>query len=128
MSQGLNKVIVIGFLGRDPEMRFSPSGRPVTSFPLGTTRTWTTLDNEKRTETEWFTIVVWGSLAEVCKSSLKKGNQVYIEGRLQSHQWDDKDGNKKRSIEIIANEVIFLSQQIQEPNFEENINEVSEEI
>ncbi len=108
MSRGLNKVMLIGRLGRDPEMRYTPSGRPVTTFSLATSRTWNTSEGERRTETEWFTIVAWGSLAEICKQYLVKGQQVYVEGRLQTRHWDDNDGNKHSATEIVANEMIML--------------------
>ena len=108
MSRGLNKVMLIGRLGRDPEMRYTPSGRPVTTFSLATSRTWNTSEGERRTETEWFTVVAWGSLAEICKQYLVKGQQVYVEGRLQTRHWDDNDGNKHSATEIVANEMIML--------------------
>jgi single-strand DNA-binding protein len=108
MSRGLNKVMIIGHLGRDPEMRYTPSGRPVTTFTVATSRTWNTSDGERHTETEWFNVVAWGNLAEICKQYLNKGQQVYIEGRLQTRFWDDKEGNKHNSTEIVANEMIML--------------------
>jgi single-strand DNA-binding protein len=108
MSRGLNKVMIIGRLGRDPEMRYTPSGRPVTTFSLATSRTWNTSDGERRTETEWFNVVAWGSLAEICKQYLNKGQQVYVEGRLQTRHWDDSEGTKHSSTEIVANEMIIL--------------------
>jgi single-strand DNA-binding protein len=110
MSRGLNKVMIIGNLGRDPEMRYTPSGRPVTTFSVATTRTWSTSEGEKRVETEWFNIVAWSSLAEICKQYLTKGQQVYIEGRLQTRHWDDQEGNKHTSVEIVANEMIILGE------------------
>ena len=82
MSRGLNKVQIIGHLGRDPEMRYTPSGRPVTTFTVAVSRTWNTGDGERHSETEWFNVVAWGNLAEICKQYLTKGQQVYIEGRL----------------------------------------------
>jgi single-strand DNA-binding protein len=108
MSRGLNKVMIIGNLGRDPEMRYTPSGRPVTTFSVATSRTWNTADGEKRVETEWFNVVAWSSLAEICKQYLTKGQQVYIEGRLQTRHWDDTEGNKHTSVEIVASEMIML--------------------
>ena len=108
MSRGLNKVMLIGRLGRDPEMRYTPSGRPVTTFSLATSRTWNTSEGERRTETEWFNVVAWGSLAEICKEYLSKNRLVYIEGRLQTRHWDDAEGNKHTSVEIVANEMIML--------------------
>ncbi|RMF46937.1 MAG: single-stranded DNA-binding protein [Anaerolineae bacterium] len=108
MSRSLNKVLLIGRLGRDPEMRYTPSGRPVTTFSMATTRTWTNHEGERRTETEWFNIVAWGNLAEICKQYLHKGQQVYIEGRLQTRQWEDNEGKKRTSTEIVAQEMIML--------------------
>ena len=110
MSRGLNKVMIIGRLGRDPEMRYTPSGRPVTNFSVATSRTWNTSDGERRQETEWFNVVAWGSLAEICNQYLVKGQQVYIEGRLQSRNWEDNEGKRHTSIEIIANEMIMLGE------------------
>lgn len=110
MSRGLNKVMLIGRLGRDPEMRYTPSGRPVTTFSLATSRSWNTSEGERRTETEWFTIVAWGSLAEICKNYLNKGQQVYIEGRLQTRHWDDAEGNKHSATEVVASEMIMLGE------------------
>jgi single-strand DNA-binding protein len=108
MSRGLNKVMIIGHLGRDPEMRYTPSGRPVTTFTIATSRSWNTVDGERHSETEWFNIVAWGNLAEICKQYLTKGQQVYIEGRLQTRRWDDKEGNKHSSVEVVANEMMML--------------------
>lgn len=108
MSRGLNKVMLIGNLGRDPEMRYTPSGRPVTTFSLATNRTWKTSDGEKRSETEWFNVVAWGSLAEICNQYLKKGQQVYIEGRLQSRSWEDDEKNKHQTTEVVAKEMVML--------------------
>ena len=108
MSRGLNKVMIIGYLGKDPEMRYTPSGRPVTTFNVATHRSWNTSDGERRTETEWFNVVAWGGLAEICNQYLTKGQQVYIDGRLQSRSWNDNDGNHHTSIEIVANEMIML--------------------
>jgi single-strand DNA-binding protein len=108
MSRGLNKVMVIGHLGREPEMRYTPSGRPVTSFSVATTRTWNSPDGERREETEWFNVVSWGNLAEICKQYLTKGQQVYIEGRLQTRRWEDQEGKKHFTTEVVANEMIML--------------------
>lgn len=108
MSRGLNKVMIIGNLGKDPEMRYTPSGRPVTTFNVATSRSWNTSDGERRTETEWFNVVAWGGLAEICNQYLTKGQQVYIDGRLQSRSWNDSDGNHHTSVEVVANEMIML--------------------
>ena len=110
MSRGLNKVMVIGHLGRDPEMRYTPSGRPVTTFTVAVSRSWNTVDGERHNETEWFNIVAWGNLAEICKQYLNKGQQVYIEGRLQTRRWDDKEGTKHTSVEVVANEMMMLGE------------------
>ena len=108
MSRGLNKVLLIGHLGRDPEMRYTPSGRPVTTFSIGTTRKWSTSEGERKTETEWFNVVAWSNLAEICNQYLERGSLVYIEGRLQNRQWDDAEGHKHYATEIVANEMIML--------------------
>ncbi len=108
MGRGLNKVMIIGHLGRDPELRYTPSGRPVASFSVATARTWTSADGERREETEWFNVVAWGNLAEICKQYLTKGQQVFVEGRLQTRRWDDKEGQKHTSVEIVANEMMML--------------------
>jgi single-strand DNA-binding protein len=110
MSRGLNKVMIIGRLGRDPEMRYTPSGKPVTTFSVAVSRNWNTSEGERRSETEWFNIVAWGNLAEICKEYLSKGQLVYVEGRLQTRHWDDDKGVKHTSIEIVANEMIMLSE------------------
>ncbi len=108
MSRGLNKVMIIGNLGRDPEMRYTPSGRPVTSFSVVTTRTWTSGEGERHEESEWFNVVAWGNLAEICSQYLKKGQQVYIEGRLQTRGWEDEEGKKHYRTEVVASEMIVL--------------------
>ena len=108
MSRGLNKVMIIGHLGRDPEMRHTTSGRPVTSFSVATSRTWNTTDGEKHTETEWFNVVAWGNLAEICNQYLSKEHQVFIEGRLQTRKWENSEGIKLSSIEIVAHEMMML--------------------
>jgi single-strand DNA-binding protein len=110
MSRGLNKVMVIGHLGKDPEMRYTPSGRPVTTFTLAVSRTWNSADGERHTETEWFNVVAWGNLAEICKQYLTKGQQVYVEGRLQTRRWEDKEGQKHTSVEIVAGEMMMLGE------------------
>jgi single-strand DNA-binding protein len=126
MSRGLNKVLIIGRLGRDPEMRYTPSGRPVTTFSVATSRTWNTSEGERRTETEWFNVVAWSSLAEICKEYLTKGHQVYIEGRLQTRHWDDAEGVKHTTTEIVANEMILLGER-REPTEAPSEGEAAEE-
>ena len=110
MSRGLNKVMIIGHLGRDPEMRYTPSGRPVTTFSVATNRSWQSADGERHEETEWFNVVAWGSLAEFCNQNLIRGQQIYIEGRLQTRKWDDAEGKKHFATEVVAREVIMLGE------------------
>ncbi len=108
MTRGLNKVMVIGNIGRDPEMRYTPSGKPVTSFSLASSRSWIGPDGERREETEWFNVVAWGNLAEICNQKLIKSQQVYVEGRLQTRSWEDERGQRHFRTEIVANEMIIL--------------------
>ena len=110
MSRGLNKVQIIGHLGKEPEMRYTPSGKPVTTFTVAVSRSWNTVDGERHNETEWFNVVAWGNLAEICKTYLVKGQQVYIEGRLQTRRWEDKEGGKHTSVEVVANEMMMLGE------------------
>lgn len=111
MSRGLNKVMIIGHLGRAPELRYTPSGRPVASFSVATTRNWMSADGERHEETEWFNIVAWGSLAEICGQYLHKGKRVYVEGRLQTRRWEDAEGKKQFTTELVAKEMIILGEQ-----------------
>ena len=108
----LNKVMIIGNLGAEPEMRFSPDGKPVTSFRVATNRVYTTPEGERKEETEWFSVVAWGKLAEQCNQFLSKGRLVYAEGRLRTHSWDDQSGQKRYRTEVIANRVSFLDKQV----------------
>ncbi len=108
MARGLNKVMVIGNMGRDPELRYTPSGKPVTSFSLASSRSWIAPDGERREETEWFNVVAWGNLAEICSQKLSKSQQVYIEGRLQTRSWEDEHGQRHFRTEVVANEMIIL--------------------
>ena len=108
MTRSLNKVLIIGRLGRDPELRFTASGRPVASFSVATMRGWTDCDGEHHEETEWFHVVTWGGLAEVCKKHLHKGSLVYVEGRLQTRNWEGPDGERHYRTEVVAQELIFL--------------------
>ncbi len=112
MGRGLNKVMIIGNLGRDPEMRYTPSGKPVTSFSLASSRSWVSSDGERREETEWFNVVAWGNLAEICNQHLNKGQQVYIEGRLQTRSWEDDNGQRHFRTEVVANEMIILGSRV----------------
>ena len=107
----VNRIIIIGNLGSEPEMRFTPNGRPVTSFSAATNRRYTTSEGERREETEWFTVVTWGRLAEQCNQFLSKGRLVYVEGRLRTHSWEGQDGQKRYRNEIVADRVSFLDRQ-----------------
>lgn len=127
MNRGLNKVMIIGRLGRDPEMRYTPSGRPVTTFNIASTRSWNSSDGERHTETEWFNIVAWGSLAEICKQHLIKNQQVYVEGRLQTRVWEDANGNKRSSTEIVAKEMIVLGERKETSTEDEEVPDKQEE-
>jgi single-strand DNA-binding protein len=100
--------MVIGNMGRDPEMRYTPSGKPVTSFSLASSRSWVTPDGERREETEWFNVVAWGSLAEICNQKLAKSQQVYVEGRLQTRSWEDENGHRHFRTEVVASDMIIL--------------------
>jgi len=104
----LNKVMIIGNVGTEPEMRFTPNGNPVTSFRVATNRVYTTPEGERRRETEWFTIVAWNRLAEQCNQFLTKGRLVYAEGRLHTRTWESQDGQKHSRSEIVANRVVVL--------------------
>jgi single-strand DNA-binding protein len=127
MSRGLNKVMIIGRLGKDPEMRYTPSGRPVTTFSIATTRNWSTANGERRKETEWFNVVAWSNLAEICNQYLVKGQQVYIEGRLQTRHWEDEEGKHHSSVEVVANEMIMLGNRQPSENESDKDDEVEED-
>ena len=124
MSRGLNKVMIIGYLGKDPEMRYTPSGKPVTTFNIAASRTWNTSSGERRTETEWFTVVAWSSLAEICNQYVHKGDKVFIAGQLTADAetggprlWTTQQGETRASFEVRADTVRFLSKK-QEAEYE----------
>jgi single-strand DNA-binding protein len=104
----LNKCMIIGNLGRDPEMRYTPSGQAVTQFTVATNRNYRDQQGEWQKETEWFRVVVWGPQAERAAENLRKGNKVYIEGRIQTRQWEDQTGQKRYTTELVANQVSSL--------------------
>jgi single-strand DNA-binding protein len=108
MGASVNKVILIGNLGSDPEVRYTPSGSAVANFNIATNESWKDKNGQDQDRTEWHKIVVWGKQAENCGEYLSKGRTVYIEGRLQTRSWDDKEGNKRYTTEIVANTVQFL--------------------
>ena len=124
---GLNKVMIIGNVGNDPEMRFTPNGNPVTSFRVATNRFYTTPDGERKQETDWFTIISWNKLAEQCNQFLNKGRLVYVEGRLRNRSWEGQDGQKRFRTEIIANRVTFLDRQATAPMPDEKVEESATE-
>jgi single-strand DNA-binding protein len=105
---GLNKVMLIGNVGTDPEMRYTANGNAVTTFRLACSRNFAGQDGERREETEWFTVVTWNKLAETCSQFLQKGRRAYVEGRLQTRSWEGQDGQKRYRTEVIANTVLFL--------------------
>jgi len=104
----VNKVILLGRLGQDPELKYTPGGAAVCNFSVATTESWTDKQGAKQEKTEWHRIVVWGKLAELCNQYLAKGRQAFVEGRLQTRSWDDKDGTKRYTTEIMANTVQFI--------------------
>lgn len=104
----VNKVILIGNLGSDPELRYTPQGSAVANFSVATNEVWTNKEGKKEERTEWHKIVVWGKQAETCNTYLKKGKQVYIEGSIRQRSWEDKEGNKRYTTEIIAQSIKFL--------------------
>jgi single-strand DNA-binding protein len=105
----LSKVILIGNLGADPEMRYTPTGKAVTSFRIATNYRYTTAGGETRDETDWYRITVWGRQAEPCNQNLSKGQQVYVEGRLHAREWQTQDGLTRTSLDVTADRVVFLS-------------------
>jgi single-strand DNA-binding protein len=107
---GLNKVMLIGNLGKDPEMRYTANGKAVTTFSLAVSRQFSGGEGERREETEWFDIVTWERTAELCSQFLQKGRQTYIEGRLHTRSWEGQDGQKKYRTEVIAERVLVLGQ------------------
>ncbi|HCM40625.1 MAG: single-stranded DNA-binding protein [Bdellovibrionales bacterium GWC1_52_8] len=104
----VNKVILVGRLGQNPEVRYTPSGAAVANFSVATNESWMDKSGQKQERTEWHRVVVWGKLADLCKQYLAKGRQVYVEGRLQTRQWQDKDNQTKYTTEIQAQTVQFL--------------------
>jgi single-strand DNA-binding protein len=104
----VNKVLLIGRLGNNPEIRYTNTGTAVANFNLATSESWNDKQGQKQERTEWHRVVVWGKLAELCEKYLAKGRQCFVEGRLQTRSWDDKDGNKRYTTEIVASTVQFL--------------------
>ncbi|RMG95961.1 MAG: single-stranded DNA-binding protein [Chloroflexi bacterium] len=110
MKQGLNKVMIIGWVGDDLEVRQTPSGRYVASFSVATSRSWLSLDESPQEETEWFNVVAWGHLAEVCQKELARGVQIYVEGRLHTRSWEDDAGRRHFRTEVVAQNLLVLSE------------------
>ncbi len=108
MAASLNKVMIIGNVGRDPEMRYTQNGTAITSFSVAAGRRWTTPEGEQREETEWFNVVTWNKLAETASRFVTKGSRVYIEGRLQTRSWEGPDGQKRYRTEVVAQTMILL--------------------
>jgi single-strand DNA-binding protein len=106
--RGVNKVILIGNLGRDPEIRYTRDGTAVANLNLATSDSWNDAQGQRQERTEWHRVVAWGKLAEIAKEYLGKGRQVFIEGRLQTRSWEDKDGNKRYTTEIKADQMVML--------------------
>jgi single-strand DNA-binding protein len=104
----VNKVILVGNLGRDAELRYTPGGAAVATLNLATTEVWNDRNNQRQEKTEWHRVVLWGKQAESLQEYLTKGKQIYVEGRLQTRQWDDKDGNKRYTTEIKADRITLL--------------------
>jgi single-strand DNA-binding protein len=108
MAAGVNKVILIGNLGRDPELRYTQSGQAVANFTLATTESWNKREGGREERTEWHRIVAWGRTAELCAQYLSKGRTVYVEGRLQTREWENREGQKQKTTEVVAVNVQFL--------------------
>ena len=112
---GLNKMTIIGNLGTDPEMRYTPNGRAVTSFRIAVTLSYTSADGERQSDTEWFSVVAWNQLAELCNQYLSKGRKAYVDGRLRSNTWTGQDGQTRHTNEIVADRVVFLDRPSESP-------------
>ncbi len=108
MSRGVNKVILIGNLGKDPELRYTPNGAAVATFSIATNESWTDKEGVKHDETEWHNIVVWNRLAEICGQYLTKGKKIYVEGKLRTRSWEDQNKNKRYTTEVIVREMQML--------------------
>ena len=108
MAKDLNKVQLTGRLGADPEMRYTPQGNAVTTFRVASNRSWRTAEGESHEDTEWFRVVAWNKLAEICNQWLSKGSRLYVEGRMQTRQWQDQEGQTRYLTEVIANDIIIL--------------------
>jgi single-strand DNA-binding protein len=110
MVKGLNKVMLIGRVEGEPEVRQTPTGRSVATFSLATPRSWTSSEGEHHEETEWFNVVAWGNLADICEKHVRQNEQIYVEGRLQTRSWEDNQGRKHYRTEVVAHELIVLTE------------------
>ena len=108
MARSVNKAILVGRLGKDPELNYIPSGQSVTKFTMATNRSYKDKSGEWKEETDWHNIVAWGKLGEICAQYLVKGRQAYVEGQIRTRNWEDREGKKRTTTEIIANEVLLL--------------------
>lgn len=115
---GVNKVIIVGRLGNDPEVKTFPSGQTVAQFNVATSENWTDREGQRQERTEWHRVVVWSKLADVCGKYLSKGRQVYVEGRLQTRSWEDQQGQKRYTTEVVGSTVQFLGSRDQQPSTE----------
>lgn len=114
MARSLNKVMLIGNLTRDPEMRYTPQGTAVCTFGVATNRSWTTDTGEKKEDVEFHNVVAWNKLAEICANLLKKGRKVYVEGRLSTRSWQGQDGTQKQRTEVVINDMVILDKKMDE--------------
>ena len=121
MANSVNKVILVGRLGKDPEVKYTQTGVPVARFTLATDESWKDQSGEKQQRTEWHNIVAWRKLAEICGQYLNKGKLVYIEGRLQTRSWEDKEGNKRYTTEVQADNMVMLSARTDEARPEKGV-------
>jgi single-strand DNA-binding protein len=119
--------MIIGNVGREPELRFTSAGKPVTSFSVAVSRRWTDSKGARREETEWFNVVAWGNLAEICAQYLDKGQQVYVEGRLQTRNWENKDGQRLYRTDVVANEVTILDRRRHNNHFDNDTEQTTHE-
>jgi single-strand DNA-binding protein len=124
----VNKVLLIGRLGNNPEIRYTNTGTAVANFNLATSETWNDKNGQRQERTEWHRVVVWGKLAELCEKYLAKGRQCFVEGRLQTRSWDDKDGNKRYTTEVVATTVQFLGGANAQPSSHAGMHEPAAEM
>ena len=123
MARGINKVIVVGNLGADPDARYMPNGNAVTNISVATSESWKDKETGDRQErTEWHRVVFFGRLAEIASEYLKKGSQVYVEGRLKTRKWEDKEGNDRWTTEIVANEMQMLGERISSSSYTDSFS------